>query len=210
MRIAWNKGKKCPQLSGKNNGMFGVSLKMSEETKRKISETNKRLGKKPPSPKGKKLSPEHCKKISEARKGIKFSEETRRKIGEKAKGRIGYWLGKKRPEMSGKKSYFWKGGLCNDNKYVSWIRNRRNRIKGATIKELGSHTFGEWENLKAQYGFTCPCCKKSEPEIKLTEDHIIPLSKGGSDLIENIQPLCSRCNSIKNAKIIKFNLIKTI
>ncbi len=73
----------------------------------------------------------------------------------------------------------------------------------------GSHTLGEWETLKAQYNWTCPFCKKAEPKIKLTEDHIIPLSKGGSDNIENIQPLCLICNCKKYNKI-KVEVHKTV
>ena len=71
-------------------------------------------------------------------------------------------------------------------------------------QEGAYHTFGEWELLKKQYNYTCPSCKQTEPKIMLTEDHIIPLSKGGSDVIENIQPLCRSCNSKKSAKTIKF------
>ena len=67
---------------------------------------------------------------------------------------------------------------------------------------IGSHTFGEWQLLKKQHGYRCPYCGKKEPEIKLTQDHIIPLSKGGSDFIENIQPLCRSCNCKKYNKII--------
>lgn len=144
-----------------------------------------------------------------------------------------YWLGKKRPEMSGEKhpnkklknrkkqskimkikaakgenAGNWKGGINKDKEYVAWRSNKRQRvIKRLKIESL-SHTYGEWELLKKQYGNTCPCCHKSEPEIKLTEDHIIPLSKGGSDLIENIQPLCSHCNKVKNVKIIKYEIKK--
>jgi len=68
----------------------------------------------------------------------------------------------------------------------------------------GTHIIGEWELLKKQYGHKCPCCGKLEPEIKLEEDHIIPLIKGGSDYIENIQPLCRSCNAKKHTKIIKY------
>ena len=98
----------------------------------------------------------------------------------------------------GEKSPLWKGGISSDKAY--WHRVDRNRRLSAD----GSHTKAEWETLKAQYNWTCPACGKREPEIKLTEDHIIPLSKGGSDNIENIQPLDRSCNSKKRTKTIKY------
>jgi len=74
------------------------------------------------------------------------------------------------------------------------------RKKGAE----GSYTLEEWDLLKKEFDYTCPACTLKEPEIKLTVDHIIPLIKGGSDYIENIQPLCLKCNSKKNIKIINY------
>lgn len=150
------------------------------------------------------------------RVGFKHSEETKKKI---SINNIKYWLGKKRLDISngqmGNKNHMfgkfsgennpkWKGGISKNKKYVSWRKNKRNRVI-KRLKEEGSfHTWGEWETLKKQYNWTCPCCGKSEPEINLTEDHIVPLSKGGSDNIENIQPLCLSCNLKKHTKIIKY------
>ena len=66
-------------------------------------------------------------------------------------------------------------------------------------KAEGSHTLKEWQDLKAYYGNTCLRCKKPEPQIKLTEDHIISIINNGTDDIDNIQPLCRSCNSSKNS-----------
>ena len=89
-------------------------------------------------------------------------------------------------------------------KYPEKIRFLIRKNKRRRDNAEGSHTFGEWELLKRQYGYCCPACGKCETEIKLEIDHIIPLSKGGSNYIENIQPLCRSCNSKKHDKMIKY------
>lgn len=65
----------------------------------------------------------------------------------------------------------------------------------------GEFTYEEWEALCAKYDYCCLSCGKQAP---LTVDHIIPLSKGGSNDISNIQPLCKPCNSKKGTKIIDY------
>jgi hypothetical protein len=97
--------------------------------------------------------------------------------------------------------YNYKDGISKTVKYKNFYKMQY-KYKKKTAG--GSHCFGDWENLKTQYNYTCPSCGRSEPIIILTEDHIIPLSKGGSNNIENIQPLCKSCNSRKFTKIIKY------
>lgn len=163
-----------------------INYKPTQETKKKMSETAKKIGS------GKWM------------KGRKLSEKTKQIMSENRKGN---------------KHPMWKGGITKEKDYeknynrayreshydkILWY-NKQRRIK--QIGNGGTHTFEEWENLKAQYNWTCPCCRKREPEIKLTEDHIIPISKGGSDNIENIQPLCKSCNCKKHNIIInKYNI----
>ena len=82
---------------------------------------------------------------------------------------------------------------------------RRKRVRRWRIKINGGfHSLGEWETVKAQFNWSCPSCSKSEPEITLTRDHIIPISKGGTDNIENIQPLCRKCNTLKSTSTITY------
>ena len=93
---------------------------------------------------------------------------------------------------------------CKDcNRHVFGQR-RRARLKGAE----GSYTQDEWDALVAQFDH-CPRCLRAWGDIKpkrpggsvITVDHIVPLARGGSNSIENLQPLCSSCNSAKGAKL---------
>lgn len=136
--------------------------------------------------KGKKMPEEWKAKLRTPKKVKQVWTEERRKAA--SERRIGRYMGAD--------NWRWKGGTA----MLEHSRIRRERNRNAE----GSHTQGEWELLKKQYGYVCPCCKQGEPIIKLTEDHIIPLSKGGSNFIENIQPLCLRCNTKKFTKIIKY------
>lgn len=80
------------------------------------------------------------------------------------------------------------------------MQRRRARKRNA----LGSFTPAEWRVLCAQYDHRCLCCGEREPVIQLVPDHVIPLAKGGSNFIANIQPLCIVCNSKKNVRIIDY------
>lgn len=59
----------------------------------------------------------------------------------------------------------------------------------------GSFTVDEFRQKCLEYNNSCAYCKQ-ECE-SLTVDHVIPLSKGGSNYISNIVPACLSCNSKK-------------
>lgn len=77
-----------------------------------------------------------------------------------------------------------------------------NNKRRAIITDAGSYTLQEWNMLLDQYNHTCLRCGCND--CKLTVDHIKPLSKGGDNTINNIQPLCSVCNSSKSGKTMDY------
>ena len=55
-----------------------------------------------------------------------------------------------------------------------------------------------WLTLLEKYQHRCAYCGAAN--VKLTMDHITPLSKGGQTILENIVPACLSCNCKKHTK----------
>lgn len=73
------------------------------------------------------------------------------------------------------------------------MHNRRARLRG----DKGSYDIKSWKALCESWGNRCLCCGSTR---KLTIDHVIPLARGGRNVLENLQLLCKSCNSRKGTK----------
>ncbi len=75
-------------------------------------------------------------------------------------------------------------------------RNRRARTKGAE----GSHTKEDISALRKLQNNKCAYCRSALGRDAHL-DHIIPISKGGSNFRNNLQWLCPTCNLSKNDRM---------
>lgn len=81
------------------------------------------------------------------------------------------------------------------------VRQRRRALK--LLTPLVLFTMQDWEECKARYSYQCAYCRQLKP---LTQDHVIPLSRGGYHHKSNIIPACKSCNSRKgNRPADRFN-----
>ena len=59
------------------------------------------------------------------------------------------------------------------------------------------------QNILNKSGGICAHCGVELTLKTFTVDHYIPRSKGGSSTMDNLIPLCSKCNSDKDSKILE-------
>jgi hypothetical protein len=85
--------------------------------------------------------------------------------------------------------------------YINDLIKFRKSIKGQRL--LMTSNLREY--IKSRDFYSCQTCKNStqnEKNLLLEIDHIIPLSKGGLTIEENLQTLCWKCNRSKGSKIL--------
>ncbi len=90
----------------------------------------------------------------------------------------------------------WAGN--NPQKVKQFKANNGRKRRAAKHASRGNFTAKQFEELCERYGNKCLSCGATG--VVLEADHVIPLTKGGSDAIDNIQPLCGACNRSKFVK----------
>jgi 5-methylcytosine-specific restriction endonuclease McrA len=153
----------------------------------------------------------NLKRFANSEKGHEYHLEYQRQLRATLEGRIKTReynrIANKKPIRKEQQSKYWhseKGIILKkekDRKYkhsplglaaAARSNNKRKRMKDATISTL---TVQQWEELQRTYKYRCVYCGEKKP---LTQDHIIPLSKGGNHMKENVIPACRSCNAKKS------------
>jgi 5-methylcytosine-specific restriction endonuclease McrA len=75
------------------------------------------------------------------------------------------------------------------------------RLRLTLARNHGTHSEQQWCELQHAVDYCCVRCGRQAKGC-LVKDHIVPIYMGGCDSINNIQPLCVRCNSSKGAEMV--------
>jgi 5-methylcytosine-specific restriction endonuclease McrA len=96
-----------------------------------------------------------------------------------------------------RRKYFFQ--YQKDNPNIIMEKSRRRRI--VKLNAIGSFTEIEFLEKLKEYNYKCYWCGKKMNKKEITRDHYIPLTKGGTDYIDNIVPCCCSCNCIKKDRM---------
>ncbi|MBN1120178.1 MAG: HNH endonuclease [Anaerolineae bacterium] len=78
------------------------------------------------------------------------------------------------------------------------IANRQSLRADKMSIPVNNLSIEEWQWMLETYDHRCVYCGK--PCETLTPDHVVPLARGGANVISNIVPACPACNQRKNAR----------
>ena len=81
-----------------------------------------------------------------------------------------------------------------NNRSLLTIKEQRRRARERQLPS--TLTAVQWNQIKEEFNGECAYCGEKKP---LTQEHFMPLSKGGEYTHNNIIPSCQSCNSSKGA-----------
>lgn len=105
--------------------------------------------------------------------------------------------GKRRYQEAKKNGTDWYHKNIDLNRKKQRERNGAARAKRYGL--TGIVTDEEWERTVAKFDHKCAYCGISG---FLEKDHIVPMSRGGENTIQNVVPACRRCNSSKHNSLV--------
>lgn len=84
------------------------------------------------------------------------------------------------------------------------INAQTSRRRAKKLNALGYHNAADWVAILGKYGEICLKCGRMSPHTKITKDHVVPLTRGGSEFPDNLAPLCYSCNSTKRDRFAEY------
>ena len=87
--------------------------------------------------------------------------------------------------------------------FINWLDEKIKYKKSAQYQRM-IMTQTLRNRIKERDNYECKICSASiekEPTLLLEIDHIVPISKGGMSVEDNLQCLCWKCNRSKGAKL---------
>ncbi|HZK24520.1 MAG TPA: HNH endonuclease [Oscillospiraceae bacterium] len=139
-----------------------------------------------------KRNPEYFKEWYERNKdySAQYDKYYRKQNGHRIRDRQSNWYHRNKDRIIRMRAQYKKE---NRFKVRTW-ENKRRTMKAALPCDL---TPEDWVEIKASFGYKCAYCGRKK---SLTQDHFVPLSKGGAFTKDNIIPACLSCNCSKHDK----------
>ena len=85
----------------------------------------------------------------------------------------------------------------------TWEKRRNEKREAQSARRAwagcaGRLSVGDWRALLDSFGNRCSYCLAAD--VRLAQDHVVALSRGGEHSLANVVPACKRCNSSKGSK----------
>lgn len=104
-----------------------------------------------------------------------------------------YYREHKEQQKEQRKAYAHYYASTENGKEIKRMTLNRRRARKKSL--LDNFTSNQWEDSKIYFDNKCAYCEK--PSMRLTQEHFIPVAKGGHYTAFNIIPACKSCNSSK-------------